>query len=99
MLVGAIFFAIPVQSIHQLLTFPSVASLVVPCWLWVAVLCVDLPFLPSLPGALYILVFQAASQLPFIILAQSLLVAFNILPLGPFFSGYAVLGAGVLPPR
>src|SRR6266496_1295172 len=99
LLSGATSSAILVQPTHQLLIFPSVVSLVVLCWLWVAVLCVVLPFLPSLPGALYILVFQAASQLPFVVLAQSLLVAFDSFPLGPFFSDYAVVGAGVLPPR
>jgi len=75
------------------------ASLVVPYWLWVAVLCVVVPSPPSLPGVLYILIFQAASQLPFIVLSQGLLVPFDSLPLGPFFSGYAVLGTSVLPPR
>src|SRR6266480_3837602 len=90
-LVGAIFSATLVQPTHLLLIFPSVASL--------AVLCVGLPFLPSLPGALCSLVFQAVSRLPFVLLSRSLLVVFASLPLGPFFSACFVVGAVVLSPR
>src|SRR6266480_1081667 len=98
LLSGATSSAILVQPTHRLLIFPSVVSLVVPCWLWVAVLCVVLPFLPSLPGALCSLVSQAVSQLPFVVLARSLLVVFALLPLGPSFSECAVVVAVVLPP-
>src|SRR5436190_12079212 len=86
LLSGATSSTILVQPTHQLLIFPSVVSLVVLCWLWVAIFCMVLPFLPSLLGALYSLISQAVSQLPFIILAQSLLVVFTLLPLGPSFS-------------
>src|SRR6266480_5524366 len=98
-LIGAIFSATLVQPTHLLLIFPSVASLVVLCWLWAAALCVGLPFLPSLPGALCSLVSQAVSRLPFVLLTRSLLVAFASLPLGPFFSACFVVCAVVLSPR
>src|SRR6266480_3156401 len=98
-LVGATSSATPVQPTHLLLIFPSVVSLVVLCWLWGAILCVGLPFLPSLPGALCSLVFQAVSRLPFVLLSRSLLVVFASLPLGPSFSACFVVGAVVLSPR